>query len=98
MSFRLLIECSKDLDSLKINFSDGTSVVQTVKEESTEQSILHSRIENEERPKTQPMTGGGFLDTDADFGTISSDVIEKPDVTQPNREISVASELQNLDI
>lgn len=27
MSFRLLIECSKDIDELHINFSDGTSSI-----------------------------------------------------------------------
>lgn len=28
MAFKLLIECSKDIDKLSIDFSDGTSVIQ----------------------------------------------------------------------
>lgn len=35
--FRLLIECTKDIDTLQINFSDGTSVI-TEKTEKTEKS------------------------------------------------------------
>lgn len=31
--FKLLIECTKDIDSLSINFSDGTSVITESKQE-----------------------------------------------------------------
>lgn len=37
--FRLLIECTKDIDTLQINFSDGTSVITEKTEKSRNDKI-----------------------------------------------------------
>lgn len=37
--FRLLIECTKDIDTLQINFSDGTSVMTEKAEKSRNDKI-----------------------------------------------------------
>lgn len=37
--FRLLIECTKDIDTLQINFSDGTSVITEKTENSRNDKI-----------------------------------------------------------
>lgn len=37
--FRLLIECTKDIDTLQINFSDGTSVMTEKTEKSRNDKI-----------------------------------------------------------
>lgn len=37
--FRLLIECTKDIDTLQINFSDGTSVITEKTENSCNDKI-----------------------------------------------------------
>lgn len=37
--FRLLIECTKDIDTLQINFSDGTSVITEKTEKSHNDKI-----------------------------------------------------------
>ena len=91
MAFKLLIECSKDIQFLQINFSDGTSVVTSKepKENKTEkiqkEPILSKRKNLEE-----------YLDTDTDF-SINQEVIEKPVIQDLIRPPKVTDELQNLD-
>lgn len=61
MSFRLLIECSKDIDELHINFSDGTSSV-VGKNDNDYQNVKEKKEVRENRetrnvqtyPKTKP--------------------------------------------
>jgi len=40
MSFRLLIECSKELSSINIDFTDGTSISQFEKETSDRTELI----------------------------------------------------------
>lgn len=92
MGFELHITCSKDIDKLKIDFSDGTSVV------------TESEPKVTESPKENPQERGTFerkdhfLDTDFDDIPVAQDIIEKPVIEQKDRPLKVAEELQNLDI
>jgi hypothetical protein len=90
--FRLNIECSKDIDELHINFSDGSSVVTT-------------KPSNDVQPETAPVTEthqetrrkGQDLDLDMEFGEVSQEVIKPPEIESVQREVKVAQELQNFD-
>ena len=86
MSFKLLIECSKDISKLSIDFTDGTSVV-TKDVQQKEHKIKH-----ESRPQDK------YLDTDTNFSSINQEVIKPPTITREDKPIKVAEELQNLDI
>ena len=100
MAFKLLIECSKDIQFLQINFSDGTSVVTSKepKENKTE------KIQKENREPKEPILPKApkrknleeYLDTDTDF-SINQEVIEKPVIQDLIRPPKVTDELQNLD-
>lgn len=83
MGFKLLIECSKDIDELHINFSDGTSVV------------THSENENRtthRQPKDE------VLDFDEEEIGQQEEVVDRPFIPDKTDEISVADEIQNLEI
>lgn len=87
--FKLLIECTKDIDTLQINFSDGTSVV-TSKDDNQEKSHKSTKsIKNNETKKD-------YLNTDEDF-SVKQEIIQKPDIPDINRPPKVSDELQNLD-
>ncbi len=100
MAFKLLIECSKDIQFLQINFSDGTSVVTS--KDSKEEKVEKTQKENREikdtkepiLPKRKNLEE--YLDTDTDF-SINQEVIEKPVIQELIRPPKVTDELQNLD-
>ena len=97
--FKLLIECSKDIQFLQINFSDGTSVVTSKEPEKNKEPKLEKDKEQKdskdtERPKRKNLEQ--YLDTDTDF-SISQEVIEKPVIQDLIRPPKVTDELQNLD-
>ena len=100
MAFKLLIECSKDIQFLQINFSDGTSsVVSKEPKESKENKTEKIQKENKEPskpilPKRKNLEE--YLDTDTDF-SINQEVIEKPVIQDLIRPPKVTDELQNLD-
>ena len=84
MAFRLLVECSKDIDKLEIDFSDGTSVI---------------RHTGESPDVALPKRKGDFLSTDdIPVEEISQEIIQKPFIDDIKKGINVAPELQNLDI
>ena len=86
--FKLNVECTKDIDELHINFSDGSSAVST--------NIGGNKIKSE----VQPIKASGkeqFLDLDADFGGISQEVVSPPQIDREERGVKVAEELQNFD-
>ena len=100
MAFKLLIECSKDIQFLQINFSDGTSVV-TSKEPKEPKENKTEKIQKENREPKEPILPKRknleeYLDTDADF-SINQEVIEKPVIQDLIRPPKVTDELQNLD-
>jgi LAS superfamily LD-carboxypeptidase LdcB len=103
--FKLLIECSKDIDTLSINFSDGTSVVtskdvtKNTKEpagstEAKPKEILKSREPKELKERKKLDT---YLDTEDDY-QIEQEVVKKPEIAELQRPAKVSDELQNLDL
>lgn len=83
--FELHITCTKDIDKLEINFSDGTSVVTSNSDKSKESSVTY---ESQDKP----------LDTSQDFGTLKPEAIAKPDTSVHRDRPKVASELQNFEL
>ena len=98
--FKLLIECSKDIQFLQINFSDGTSVVTSKepKENKTEKIQKENKEIKEPNEPILPKRKNleKYLDTDTDF-SINQEVIEKPVIQDLIRPPKVTDELQNLD-
>lgn len=98
--FKLLIECTKDISEISINFTDGTSVVKSDPET--------PKPDNKPRPKPKNPKKTNFsearrelLDLD-DSNTSVSNVkpsqVLKPEIASHDRQVKVATELQNLDI
>ena len=108
--FKLNIECSKDINELHINFSDGSSIITTntdnrsdkngeknKKQEKSEiQERKPSKSDFDESIKESKPKKEMFLDTDVDFGTIEQDIVEKPTIDDYDRPVKVAHELQNF--
>lgn len=98
--FELHITCSKDIDTLAINFSDGTSVVTESKPKETEKpkeakeakEIKEHREIKEPRKKLDT-----YLDTEDDY-QIQQEVVQKPFIQEIERPVKVSDELQNLDL
>ena len=103
--FKLLIECSKDIDELHINFSDGTSTVveksdkknqkgsepvESVEPVNSKKSEKIIKDNKEPRKKLD-----SYLDTDVDY-SISQEVVEKPSIPDIERPPKVSDELQNF--
>lgn len=88
MSFYLNIECSKDIDYLEINFSDGTSTVQTAQ---TNKTVQNNQSKKSKRKHDIP------LDLEQDY-EVPQEIVEKPEIPEPKRQAKVANELQNFDI
>ena len=97
MAFKLLIECSKDIQFLQINFSDGTSSVVS-KEPKEPKENKTEKIQKETKEPILPKRKNleEYLDTDTDF-SINQEVIEKPVIQDLIRPPKVTDELQNLD-
>ena len=96
--FKLLIECSKDIQFLQINFLDGTSVVTSKEPEKNKEPKLEKAKEQKdskdtERPKRKNLEQ--YLDTDIDY-SISQEVVEKPSIPDVERPPKVSDELQNF--
>ncbi len=113
MSFELHITCSKDIDELHINFSDGTSSVVS-KNDNDYQNVKEKKEVRENRetrngqtyPKTKPKEDkesrrplNTYLDTEDDSRDVQKkqEKIELP-VIPDKQSFKVADELQNLDI
>ena len=103
MAFKLLIECSKDIQFLQINFSDGTSVVTSKEPEKNKEPKENKteKIQKETKEPKEPILPKRknleeYLDTDTDF-SINQEIIEKPVIQDLIRPPKVTDELQNLD-
>lgn len=93
--FELHITCSKDIDNLAINFSDGTSVITESSKEIKEPKIKEvnePRVPKEPRKKLDT-----YLDTEDDY-EMTQEVVQKPIIQDVQRPAKVSDELQNLDI
>ena len=91
--FKLLIECSKDISEISINFTDGTSVVKSTEPESQPTQPTQPN----QKPKFTEAREE-LLDLDYSRTESFSETVKKPDIVNPIRKAKVASELQNLDI
>ena len=102
MAFKLLIECSKDIDKLSIDFSDGTSsIIESPEPPEVPKKSENKKIKKEASNNISPMRAEEFLDVDEfnnDYTEISSEVIELPKINLGERPVKVANELQNLNI
>lgn len=94
MSFDLKISCSKDIKELNIVFEDGSSSVQVVEKDKK------PKPKAPKQEKTYNSSGRiePTLDIDAEFGSVSQEVIALPEINTGDRTVNVAEELQNLDI
>lgn len=93
--FKLLIESSKDITSLSINFADGTS--QVMNNGPIEKNTLE-KPKSDEKPSKFEEAKQDLIDTSLYESTKTFENIQKPKIEDINREAKVASELQNLDI
>lgn len=98
MTFRLLIECTKDIDKLSIDFSDGTSMVQHTPDPDPKPKTGVKRPEGQRHDEeSTPSRKDAFIDTDAEFGSVSQEVVSLPTISTADRPVKVAEELQNMD-
>lgn len=95
--FRLNVECTKDIDELHINFSDGTSVVTNGSTNTIKDNDQHLEQESPQATARPSARQESFLDLDTDFGGVSQEVVEKPTIERRERPVKVAEELQNFD-
>lgn len=112
MSFRLLIECSKDIDELHINFSDGTSSIvskddndyqkpKELKEHREQKEKQYPKVKpKEEKEHRRPLDT--YLDTEDDVTQTNRSSSAQEKIVLPvipdKQSFKVADELQNLDI
>lgn len=91
MGFELHITCSKDIDELYINFSDGTSTIVENKRKENKNDVK-SKIYSK-KPSRDVL-----LETDFENESINHEVIKPPEIPIEERPVKIANELQNLDI
>ncbi len=98
--FELHITCSKDIDNLSINFSDGTSVVTESKPKETKEvkDSKESKIKEKEhkeikKPERKPLDT--YLDTEEDY-SYQQEIVHKPVIENIQRPAKVSEELQNF--
>lgn len=90
--FKLNIECTKDIDELHINFSDGTA---TTVSKPVKNTKIHSKSSASSIKQSNKRD---ILDTDINFESVSQEIVSLPDIGITERAVNVAEELQNLDI
>ena len=101
--FKLLIECSKDIDNLSINFSDGTSVItetnqdKEIKNQQEQKTKIQKESKEVKEIKEPRRKLESYLDTEMDF-SIQQELVQKPIIQEVNRPANVSDELQNLDL
>lgn len=93
--FKLNIECTKDIDFLKINFADGTSSVIS----SPEKLVKQNKRENDVPKETKIEKRADYLPADGDSNYMykTNEKVKLPEIKETNRPVKVANELQNLD-
>ena len=100
--FRLNIECTKDIDELHINFSDGTSaIVEKTDKHKTSNESYQNQTSQKNQKKQNHKKEQSIQDIDIDFSeecSVSQEKVELPTINTENRPVKVADELQNLDI
>jgi len=101
--FELNITSSRDISSLKIDFADGTSTcTSSIKADKPQKTHKqHKEQKSNDVQDDFPVHTRGrkeqFLDTDADYSSISQEIVQLPKIDIKDRPVHVAPELQNLD-
>lgn len=103
--FKLLIECTKDISEIHINFTDGTSVVKSSDPEKPEPTKPDKKPEPKPKKPNFSEARRELLDLDDwDSSNVPRDLnvkpsqVSKPEIANHDRQVKVATELQNLDI
>lgn len=96
--FKLLIECSKDISELSINFTDGTSVVRTSEPPEPPEPSENAQHKSKKSQTQFKQAKEELLDLSTDFGNPQAESVKKPEIKENTRAPRVAHELQNLDI
>ena len=104
--FKLTIESDNDISEIQINYSNGTKQIATVESPSNNAQNIKQTPEvaqNSVQSSNSDYRNSHFeqpLDLDVDYDHINQEVIELPqiEIDESTRGISVAEELQNLDI
>lgn len=92
--FKLLIECTKDISEISINFTDGTSVVK-----SSEPETIKPKPEKPKKPNFSEARRELLdLGDSSNIPNVKSSRVLKPEIANHDRQVKVATELQNLDI
>ena len=95
--FKLLIECTKDISEISINFTDGTSVVK-----SSEPTKPDKKPETKPKKPNFSEARRDLLDLDdsstSNISNVKPSQALKPEIANHDRQVKVATELQNLDI
>lgn len=98
MSFTLNIECSRDIEKLSIDFTDGTSTVTHTQPKSTSKKKKVSQPDESVKIKPAKINRRDqLLNLDEDYSDVSDEVVELPNIDLGERSVSVADELQNFD-
>lgn len=85
--FELHIQCSKDISKINIDFVDGTSILEEVKNP--------ENIYNQNKKLTRDDI---LLNIEDNNIILSQEIIEKPEIKINNSGPNVAQEMQNLEI
>lgn len=85
--FELHIQCSKDISKINIDFVDGTSILEEVKNP--------ENIYNQNKKLTRDDI---LLNIEDNNIILSQEIIEKPEINRNNSGPNVAQEMQNLEI
>jgi len=92
--FELSIKCSKDIDELHINFSDGTSTIV----EKTSKSSRPSRPKSQKKKDKVSEIKDEDVNWDDYLGEINTEIINPPNIPDiPQRDINVAKEMENAE-
>jgi len=91
--FELSIKCSKDIDELHIDFSDGSSTVVekpkekkvTTPKKKTSEKLIKTKYQDDE------------VDWDEYTGGISQEVVKLPEIPKTDRNVSVSEDMKNAE-
>lgn len=99
--FKLLIECTKDISEISINFADGTSVVKSSEPKKPEKKPDTTKPEkkpNFSEARRELLDLDDSNTSDSNVSNVKPSQVLKPEIANHDRQVKVATELQNLDI
>lgn len=100
--FKLLIECTKDISEISINFADGTSVVKSSEKPEPAKPDKKPETTKPKKPNFSEARGElldlGDSSTSSNISNVKPSQVIKPEIANHDRQVKVATELQNLDI